>query len=316
MQLRPLGRSGISVSPLCFGGNVFGWTADEAASHALLDRFVDTGGNFIDTANVYSSWVPGHAGGESESVIGRWLEKRGRRADVVVATKVGMDMPGLGKGLTPTQIERGAEDSLRRLQVDCIDLYYAHEDDTQTPLEETLAAFERLVKAGKVRAIGASNYAAPRLEAALAASAANGLARYACLQPRYNLMDREPFESTLAPVCARHQLGVATYFSLAMGFLTGKYRRLEDAEGRPRGGGVKGYLNERGWRVLDALDAAAKRLGSTPAAVALAWLVARPTITAAIASATTLAQLNELLQAVELRLDAQSLQALDGASAT
>jgi aryl-alcohol dehydrogenase-like predicted oxidoreductase len=315
MQLRPLGRSGLVVSPLCFGGNVFGWTADEATSHALLDRYTDAGGNFIDTANVYSSWVQGHAGGESEQVIGRWLKKSKRRGNLVVATKVGMAMPGLGKGLKRAQIERGAEDSLRRLQIDCIDLYYAHEDDAETPLEDTLAAFDRLVKAGKVRAIGASNYTAERLEAALAVSAAHDFARYECLQPQYNLLDREPFDSTLAPLCARHQLGVATYFSLASGFLTGKYRRAEDAEGRPRAGGVKRYFNARGWRVLDALDAVAKRLDSTPAAVALAWVMSRPTITSAIASATSLDQLDELLQATALRLDAEALAALEKASA-
>lgn len=315
MQLRPLGRSPLWVSPLCFGGNVFGWTADEATSHALLDRYAAAGGNFIDTANVYSAWVPGHAGGESESVIGRWLKKSGRRADVVLATKVGMDMAGHGKGLKRAQIERGAEDSLRRLQVDCIDLYYAHQDDADTSLEESLAAFDRLVKAGKVRAIGASNYTAERLEAALAVSAAHGYARYECLQPLHNLMDREPFESTLGPVCARHELGVAPYYSLASGFLTGKYRRPEDAAGRPRAGGVKRYFSERGWRVLDALDAAATRLRSTPAAVALAWLMTQPTVTSAIASATTLAQLDELLQATELRLDAETLRVLGEASA-
>jgi aryl-alcohol dehydrogenase-like predicted oxidoreductase len=226
-----------------------------------------------------------------------------------------MDMPGLGKGLRRAQIERGAEDSLRRLQVDCIDLYYAHEDDPNTPLEETLAAFDRLVAAGKVRAIAASNYSAARLEAALAASARQGGARYECLQPLYNLLDREPFEGTLVDVCARHRLGVATYFSLASGFLTGKYRRAEDAAGRARAGGVKRHFTERGWRVLDALDSTAARLGSTPAAVALAWLMAQPTVTSAIASATTLAQLDELLQATSLRLDEAALQALADASA-
>ena len=314
MQLRPLGHSGLSVSPLCFGGNVFGWTADEATSHALLDRFVAAGGNFIDTANVYSTWVPGHAGGESESIIGRWLKARGRPTDIVVATKVGMEMQGLAKGLTRAQIERGAEDSLRRLQLDCIDLYYAHRDDPDTPLEETLDALDRLVKAGKVRAIAASNYSAERLEAALAVSASNGLARFNGLQPLYNLMDREPFEGTLAPLCARHSLGVASYYSLASGFLSGKYRRVEDAEGHARAGRLKGYCNARGWAVLDALDAAAKHAGVTPAAVALAWLLARPAVTSPIASATTTAQLDALLQGVDLRLDAETLRALDEAS--
>jgi aryl-alcohol dehydrogenase-like predicted oxidoreductase len=315
MQLRSLGRSGLSVAPLCFGGNVFGWTADEATSHALLDRYVEAGGNFIDTANVYSTWVPGNTGGESESVIGRWLKKRGSAAGVIVATKVGMDMPGLGKGLTRAQIERGAEQSLRRLQVERIDLYYAHEDDPNTPFDETLDAFDRLVAAGKVRAIGASNYSAERLAAALQHSERAGKARYECLQPLYNLMDREAFESTLAPACARHGIGVCPYFSLASGFLTGKYRRPEDAAGRARAGGVKRHFSERGWRVLDVLDATARRFETTPAAVALAWLMAQPTVTSAIASATTLAQLDELIGSTELRLDREALQALSAASA-
>ena len=315
MTLRPLGRSGLSVSPLCLGGNVFGWTADEQTSHALLDRYAERGGNFIDTANVYSSWVPGHVGGESESVLGRWLRARGQRDRVIVATKVGMDMPGLGKGLTRTQIERGAEDSLRRLQVERIDLYSAHEDDAKTPLDETLAAFDRLVRDGKVRAIGASNYTAERLEAALAVSKTSGAARYECLQPNYNLMDRAGFEDALAATCEREQVGVATYFSLASGFLTGKYRRAEDATGRARAGGVKRHFTERGQRVLDALHATADRLGSRPATVALAWLMAQPAVTSAIASATSTAQLDELLDAIDLRLDADALKQLGDASA-
>ena len=315
MQLRALGRSGLSVSPLCLGGNVFGWTADEATSHALLDRYAAAGGNFIDTANVYSSWVAGHVGGESEGVIGRWLRKSGQRDRMIVATKVGMDMPGLGKGLTRAQIERGAADSLRRLQIDRIDLYYAHEDDPKTPLDESLAAFDRLVRDGKVRAIGASNYTTERLDAAIAASAASGGARYECLQPLYNLMDRAGFEDSLAATCQRQQVGVATYFSLASGFLTGKYRRAEDAAGRPRAGGVKRHFTERGWRVLDALQATAERLGSRPATVALAWLMAQPAVTSAIASATSTAQLDDLLKAMELRLDAVALKQLADASA-
>ena len=316
MQLRPLGRSGLSVSPLCLGGNVFGWTVDEATSHALLDRYADAGGNFIDTANMYSAWVPGHAGGESESVIGRWLRQSGGRRDrMIIATKVGMEMPGLGKGLTRAQIERGAEDSLRRLEVDRIDLYYAHEDDVKTPLDETLAAFDRLVRDGKVRAIGASNYSAERLDAAVAASTAAGGARYECLQPLYNLMDRAGFEDQLAATCARHEIGVATYFSLASGFLSGKYRRAEDAAGRARAGGVKRHFNERGFRVLDALHATAERLGSRPPTVALAWLMAQPAVTSAIASATSTVQLDDLLNAMTLQLDAAALQQLADASA-
>ena len=315
MTLRPLGRSGLSVSTLCLGGNVFGWTADEATSHAELDRYVAGGGNFIDTANVYSMWVPGHQGGESEAVIGRWLKKRGRREDVVIATKVGMDMPGLGIGLTRGQIERGVEDSLRRLQTDRIDLYYAHADDAATPLEETLGAFDRLVKAGKVRTIAASNYSAARLQEALAVSAREGLARYECLQPLYNLLDREPVESSLAPVCLREGVGIAPFFSLASGFLSGKYRRPEDAEGRARGPRVKQYFHARGWRVVEALHAAAERLRSTPASVAIAWVIAQPGITSAIASATSVAQLDDLLRATELTLDEGTLAELSAAGA-
>ncbi len=315
MTLRPLGRSGLDVSPLCFGGNVFGWTADESTSHALLDRYVEAGGNFIDTANVYSRWAPGHRGGESESVIGRWLGKRrGSRERVLIATKGGLDMPGLGKGLTRAQIERGVDDSLRRLQIERVDLLYAHSDDADTPIEETLAAFDRLVKAGKARAIGASNYSAERLEEALAVSEREGLARYECVQPPYNLLDREPFEGSLAPVCRRHGLGVATYYSLASGFLSGKYRRPEDAEGRARASGVQKYFNPRGWRVVEALQRVAQRLASTPASVALAWVMAQPGVTSAIASATSIAQLDELLKASELRLDEATLAELATAS--
>ena len=315
MKLRPFGRSGLQVSPLCFGGNVFGWTADEAVSHALLDRFVAAGGNFIDSANVYSRWVPGHQGGESESVIGRWLKQRGGRDRIVIATKVGMDMPGLGPGLAPAQIERSVEDSLRRLQTDHIDLYYAHSDDAKTPLRDTLGAFDRLVKGGKVRAIAASNYSAARLEEALAVSAHEGYARYEGLQPQYNLIDRQAFETTLAPVCMRHGLGVASYYSLASGFLSGKYRRPEDAQGRARAGALKQYFNDRGWRVVAALHAVAGRLSSTPAAVALAWLMTQPAVTAAIASATSVEQLDELLKAAGLTLDAAATAELAASSA-
>lgn len=315
MQLRPLGRSGLDVSTLCLGANVFGWTADEAMSHTLLDRFVAAGGNFIDTANVYSSRVPGHAGGESESVIGRWLKKSGRRDRVVIATKVGLDMPGLGKGLKRPQIERSVDDSLRRLQIDRIDLLYAHRDDADTPLEETLAAFDALVRAGKVRAIGASNYSAERLEAALAVSRREGFARFDALQPLYNLVDREAFETDLAPACERNRVGVASYYALASGFLSGKYRRPEDAEGRARGERVKSYFTPRGERILGALHRAAERSGSTPASVAIAWVIAQPTLTSAIASATSIEQLEDLLAATRLKLDDKALRELAAASA-
>ncbi|RQP25877.1 aldo/keto reductase [Piscinibacter terrae] len=315
MKLRPLGRSGIEVSPLCFGGNVFGWTADEAASHAMLDRFVDAGFNFIDTANVYSFWVDGHQGGESESVIGRWLRKSGKRDRVVIATKVGMAMPELGEGLDRARIERSVDDSLRRLQTDRIDLFYAHKDDDKTPMEETLAAFDRLVRAGKVRTIGASNFSGARLEQALALSQREGLARYECLQPQYNLVDRQPFESDLAPVCLKHGVAVANFFSLASGFLSGKYHRLEDTEGRARAPRLKNYFNDRGMRILEALLAVSTRLGTTPSTVAIAWTMAQPSITSAIASATSVAQLDELLRAAELRIDAASMAQLQAASA-
>ena len=315
MKLRPLGRSGIAVSPLCFGGNVFGWTADEPTSHALLDRFIDAGFNFVDTANVYSFWIDGHRGGESETVIGNWLKKSGKRARVVIATKVGMAMPELGAGLDRARIEKSVEDSLRRLQTDHIDLFYAHADDDKTSMEETLAAFDRLVKAGKVRPIGASNFSGARLEQALAVSQREGFARYVCLQPQYNLVDRQPFESELEPVCSRHGVAVANYFALASGFLSGKYRRVEDAEGRARAPRVKNYFNERGLRILDALDAVAKRLHTTPSTVAIAWTMAQPAITSAIASATSMAQLDELLKAVELDIDAESMSQLQAASA-
>ncbi len=315
MKLRPLGRSGIDVSPLCFGGNVFGWTADEPTSHALLDRFVDAGFNFVDTANVYSCWIDGHRGGESETVIGNWLKKSGKRDRVVIATKVGMAMPELGAGLDRVRIEKSVEDSLRRLQTDHIDLFYAHADDDKTPMQETLAAFDWLVKGGKVRAIGASNFSGARLEQALAVSEREGFARYECLQPQYNLVDRQPFESDLAPVCSQHGVAVANYFALASGFLSGKYRRVEDAEGRARAARVKNYFNERGLRILDALDAVAKRLHTTPSTVAIAWTMAQPAITSAIASATSIAQLDELLKAVDLNIDAESMAQLQAASA-
>ena len=258
MEHRKLGGSALSVAPLCLGGNVFGWTIDEAASFRLLDAALDGGLNFIDTADVYSRWVDGHQGGESETILGRWLKQNGKRDKVVVASKVGMDM-GEGKsGLSKTRIAQAVEDSLTRLQTDVIDLYQAHKDDTDTPLEETLSAFGDLVKAGKVRAIGASNYTAPRLEAALQVSAARSLPKYESLQPHYNLVYRKDYESTLERVCEKHYVGVIPYYSLASGFLSGKYRSAADAEGKARGGGVKAYLNEKGFGVLRALDEVAK----------------------------------------------------------
>ena len=304
MQYRTLGRSALQVSPLCFGGNVFGWTADEATSFSLLDAWLAAGFNFIDTADVYSRWVPGHQGGESETVIGKWLKRSGRRDQVVLATKVGSDM-GQGKvDLSPAYIRRAVEDSLRRLQVDCIDLYQSHRDDETTPMEETLEAYAQLIKAGKVRAIGASNFSAPRLALALEISRKHGLPRYESLQPLYNLCDRAEFEQDLRQLCLDQGVGVINFYTLAAGFLTGKYRTAADAAKSPRGKTTVGkYLNPRGLRILAALDEVAAGTGSTPARVAVAWVMAQPGITAPIASATSLEQLAELTAAAQLVLD-------------
>ena len=317
MQTRSLGRSALQVSPLCFGGNVFGWTADEKTSFSLLDAWVDAGFNFIDTADVYSRWVPGHAGGESETVIGRWLKQGGGRRDkVVIGTKVGMDMGDGRIGLKPQRIREAVEASLKRLQVDCIDLYQAHKDDESTPLADTLEAFGRLIKEGKVRAIGASNYSAARLKEALATSQRLGLPRYESLQPLYNLVDREEFERELQPLCEREQVSVINYYALASGFLTGKYRSEADASKSARGGMVvKKYLDDRGRRILAALDEAAQATGATPGQVAIAWVMAQPAVTSPIASATSLPQLAELVRAAELKLDGETLNRLTRASA-
>jgi len=315
MNRRKLGRTGFEVAPLAFGGNVFGWTADEATSFRLLDAFVDAGGNLIDTANSYSRWAPGHVGGESETVIGRWIARRGRHDDVVIATKVGSDM-GLGdKCLRRDYIIQAADESLRRLQVEAIDLYQSHWDDEKTPFEETLDAYARLIEQGKVRAIGASNLTPERLAQALATSAREGLPRYDTLQPLYNLYDRAAFEGPLQELCLHEDIGVITYFSLAAGFLTGKYRSDADYAKSARGPGMKKFLNDRGFRILDALDDVSARTGATPARVALAWLMARPGVTAAIASATSLEQFEELSAAMRLTLDADSVRRLDEASA-
>lgn len=315
MHMRTLGRSGLQVAPLAFGGNVFGWTADEPTSFRLLDAFVDAGGNLVDTADGYSRWVPGHQGGESETILGRWFQRSGQRDRVVLATKVGMDLGPAGKGLTRAHITEAVEASLRRLQTDRIDLYQAHLDDTETPLEETLAAFAGLIRQGKVRAIGASNYTADRLEQALQISRKHGLPRYECLQPLYNLCDRAAYEDALRDLCQRVGLGVLPYYALAAGFLTGKYRTDADVAGKPRAYKVKDYLNPRGLRILAALDAVAARARSTPARVALAWLMAQPTVTAPIASATSLEQLHDLIAATHLPLDPAALDELTAASA-
>lgn len=314
MKRRRLGNSELEIAPLCFGGNVFGWTADESTSFQLLDAFVDAGFNLIDTADVYSAWAEGHRGGESETVIGKWLRESGKRKDVVVATKVGMEMRGQ-KGLSKSYILRSVEDSLRRLQTDYIDLYQSHQDDPETPIEETLDAYAELIKQGKVRVIGASNYSAARLREALLLSEQKGLPRYESLQPLYNLYEREPFEAELEPVCLEEKVGVISYFSLASGFLSGKYRSEDDLAKSVRGQGVKKYLNERGFRILDALDEVSARLQSTPARVALAWLIARKSVTAPIASATNLEQFKDLMEATRLELDEDSVRLLDEASA-
>jgi aryl-alcohol dehydrogenase-like predicted oxidoreductase len=314
MHTRPLGRSGLQVPPLCFGGNVFGWTADEAMSHRLLDALIDGGVNFIDTADVYSIWIPGHVGGESEGVIGRWLKARGKRDKVIVATKCGMDMKAAGKGLSAAHIRSAVEASLKRLNTDYIDLYQAHADDPTAPLEETLGAFADLIKAGKVRAIGASNYSAERLAEALKVSKQHGLPRYESLQPHYNLYERSKFEGPTEALCREQHIGVIPYFGLAGGFLTGKYRSEDDVKGA-RAGMVGHMLNARGRKILAALDEVSGQIGATPAQVALAWLMAKPAITAPIASATNPDQLTELLAATRLQLTERAVAVLDAAGA-
>ncbi len=315
MERRKLGTTPFIVMPLAFGGNVFGWTADEATSFRLLDAFVAGGGNLIDTADSYSRWVSGHVGGESETIIGRWIARRGHHRDVVIATKVGSDMGEGHKILRQGYILRRVEDSLRRLQVEAIDLYQSHWDDESTPFAETLAAYDRLLRDGKVRAIGASNLTAPRLAQALAASDAAGLPRYATLQPHYNLVERSIFEGPLQDLCVREGIGVIPYYSLAAGFLTGKYRSEADLGKSTRGGAMKRLLDARGHAILGTLDDWAARLQATPAQIALAWLMTRPAVVAPIASATSLGQLADLMRALTLSLPAEALRALDTASA-
>jgi aryl-alcohol dehydrogenase-like predicted oxidoreductase len=312
---RRLGRSNLEVFPLMLGGNVFGWTADEGASFAVLDAYVAAGGNFIDTADVYSTWVPGHAGGESELIIGRWMKKRGNRDRIIIATKLGSPMGPGKEGLSPGYIREAVHASLARLQTDCIDLYQAHQDDPYTPLELSLGAFTDLIREGKVRAIGASNYTADRLTEALDTSRRLGLARYESLQPEYNLHDRAPYETELEAICAREELGVVPYYALAAGFLTGKYRGPGDASRSPRGQRVVSrYLNDRGLRILAALDEVARENHTSQATVALAWLMARSSITAPIASAAHRDQVRDLVAATELHLTPDALDRLNRAS--
>jgi len=313
-NMRPLGRSALRTAPLAFGGNVFGWSADETRSFELLDAFVGAGYNLIDTADAYSRWVPGNRGGESETIIGKWLKKSGKRDQVLIATKVAKwdQHPGL----SPVNITQAVEGSLTRLQTDYIDLYQAHEDDASVPLADTLGAFARLIEQGKVRVIGASNYSADRLEEALKVSQAHRLPRYETLQPEYNLADRAGYEQALEPLIRREQVGVISYYSLASGFLSGKYRSEADlTKSAARGGKVKSYLNPRGLRILAALDEVAAAHGAKPSQVALAWLIARAGISAPIVSATSVEQLQELFGAAELNLDAAQIAALDRASA-
>lgn len=313
MEKRELGKSGIQVAPFAFGGNVFGWTADEKTSFTLLDAFLDAGFDFVDTADVYSRWVPGHTGGESEAIIGNWLKTTGKRNQIIIATKVGKPM-GNEKGLSKAYITKAVEASLKRLQTDYIDLYQSHDDDSDTPLEETLETYTDLIKQGKVRAVGASNYSAPRFREALQVSKDNGFARYESLQPEYNLYDRKDYETEYESLCRESNIGVITYYSLASGFLTGKYQSENDLNKSKRGSGVKKYLNGRGYKILAALDKVAEEYNATPASIALAWVMARPGITAPIASATSIQQLNELTKAASLNLKSEAIELLTAAS--
>ena len=315
MQKRKLGNSGLEIAPLVFGGNVFGWTVDEKASFTILDAFLDAGFNCVDTADVYSKWKPGNKGGESEIIIGNWFKARGNRAKVILATKCGMEMGPDKKGLSKAYILRAVEDSLKRLQTDHIDLYQSHRDDLVTTPQETMEAHAQLVKAGKIRVVGASNFDAERLQASLAASAKAGIPRYETLQPLYSLVERSEYEGALQKLCVAENVGVIPYYSLASGFLTGKYRSEADVGNAARGAGVKKYLNPRGFAVLAALDDAAKKHNATQAQVALAWLLAQPGIAAPIASATSTTQLADILKSTTLKLDKESLAALSKAGA-
>ena len=315
MEMRKLGSLEVPVAPIMLGGNVFGWTIDEAQSFAVLDRFVERGFNFIDTADMYSNWKPGNKGGESESILGHWFKRTGKRADVVLATKLGNPMGEGKKGLGAKYMREAVEASLRRLQTDYIDLYQSHTDDKETPLEETMRAFNDLVQEGKVRMIGASNYDGRRLQAAEEVARSASTERYQTLQPNYNLHTREQYERDLAPVVAEYNIGVVPYFSLAAGFLTGKYKTAADAEGKNRGGMVGKFFDERGLRILKALHSVSKQTGAKQASIALAWLLSRPNILAPIASATSTEQLEDLFAAADLELTAEQLSELSSASA-
>lgn len=310
MEKRQLGNTNLYVYPITFGGNVFGWTIDEKQSFEILDAFTGAGFNFIDTADVYSRWAPGNQGGESETIIGNWMKKKGNRKDVIIATKVGSDMGGGKKGLAKKYILQAADDSLKRLQTDYIDLYQTHFDDESTPIEETLEAYQQLIKEGKVLHIGASNLSPERLKASLETAFENGLPAYETFQPHYNLYEREKFENGLEPICLGNNLGVLNYYSLASGFLTGKYRSSEDLDKSPRGAGVAKYLDDRGFKILAALNEVAKQLNTTPATVAIAWLIHRPSVTAPIVSATSLKQLDSIINAPDLAITAHEIELL------
>ena len=310
---RILGKSSLNVSPITFGGNVFGWTLNEQESFRILDAFTDNGFNFIDTADTYSKWVPGNKGGESETIIGNWLKKRGRRDDVIIATKLGGELSPDKKGLKPAYVKQAVESSLKRLQTDYIDLYQSHYDDPGTPVAETMQAFDQLIKEGKVRFIGASNLSAERVRESNEAARGNGWAPYVSLQPEYNLYDRQKFETTYAGLVQEEGLGVINYYALASGFLSGKYRSEADLNKSQRGGGIKKYLNERGFRILEVLDELAATHQATPASIALAWLLHKPLVTSPIASATSKKQLDELLLAAEIPLSLEEMQQLDQA---
>ncbi|MFD2936958.1 aldo/keto reductase [Spirosoma flavum] len=314
MEKRTIGNSDLSVAPLAFGGNVFGWTADESTSFRLLDAFVEAGFNLIDTADVYSHWVPGNKGGESETIIGKWLKQSGKRDQVIIATKLGSEMTPEKKGLSKAYIQTAVEESLQRLQIDYIDLYQSHYDDSNTPIEETLEGFSQLIKEGKVRFIGASNFTPERLTQSLEISAKQGYPAYQSLQPEYNLYERETYETQYEPIVSKYGLGVINYYALASGFLTGKYRSEADLSKSKRGQGVKKYLNDRGFRILNALDEVAEDYKATPAQVSLAWLIAQPTITAPIASATSIDQLHDIAKAADLNLDESAINKLTTAS--
>jgi aryl-alcohol dehydrogenase-like predicted oxidoreductase len=315
MTKRQLGRTTLQISPLVLGGNVFGWTADKETSFAILDRFADAGLEAIDTADAYSSWAPGNRGGESESIIGVWMQRRGRRDKTIVVTKVGSEMGPGKKGLSAAYITEAIDASLRRLRTDYVDLYLSHWPDPSVPYEQTLGAYQKLLTAGKVRAIGASNLDQGQLRAALDVASARQLPRYDVLQPEYNLADRSAFEGPLRDLTIAENIGVITYFSLAKGFLTGKYRSEADLTKSPRGGGIKSYLNERGARILTALDEVSARVNAQPAEVALAWVAAQPGVTAPIASATSVAQVESLIRSASLALSTEDLARLDAAGA-